>query len=70
MTVYLRWLIARVLVILPWLLLLAAITIFLKPNSESLHISAQHFGVSLIALAVLGLFFVVWVLWRSLEISG
>src|SRR5947209_3516318 len=36
MTVYLRWLIACVLVMLRWLLLLGPITIFLKPHSGSL----------------------------------
>jgi predicted acylesterase/phospholipase RssA len=80
--VYLRWLITSVfLVILPWLLYLAAITIFLKPNTERLHISlhgtilteafnAEHFGASLIALWTIGLLLLVWALWRSLEISG
>ena len=79
--IYLRWLTASLLLILPWLLVLAAITIFLKPDSESLHISlsgttlpeafsAAHFGVSLIVLYLFGLLLLVWVLWRSLEISG
>src|SRR5262245_45354221 len=75
--IYLRWLTASVLLILPWLLLLAAITIFFKPDSESLHISltgtmlpegfsADYFGVSLITLYVFGLLLLTWVLWRSL----
>src|SRR5262245_31782386 len=72
--IYLRGLLANALLILPWLLVLAAITIFLKPDSESLHVSirgttlpfnADHFGAMLIALCVVGLFFVVWVLWRA-----
>ncbi len=79
--IYLRWLTASLLLILPWLLVLAAITIFFKPDSESLHISlsgttfpeafsADRFGVSLIVLNLFGLLLLVWVLWRSLEISG
>jgi predicted acylesterase/phospholipase RssA len=77
--IYLRGLLANGLLVLPWLLFFAAVTIFLKPNSESLHISgtilpealnAQHFGASVIALCVFGLLLLVWALWRSLEISG
>jgi hypothetical protein len=58
-----------------WLLLAAAITIFLKPDSESLHISmggatmpetfnANHFEASLMLLSLFGLFLLVWALWR------
>lgn len=79
--IYLRGLLANALLILPWLLVLAAITIFFKPDSESLHISptgailpeafnADHFGATLIALCLFGLLLLVWALWRSLEISG
>jgi hypothetical protein len=77
--IYLRWLIASLLLILPWLLFFAAITIFLFPDSESLHTlrgttlptsSADHFGATLIALCVFGLLLLVWTLWRSLVISG
>lgn len=79
--IYLRGLLANALLILPWLLVLAAITIFFKPDSESLHISltgdtlpdafnADHFGVSLIVLYLFVLLLLVWALWRSLEISG
>jgi hypothetical protein len=79
--IYLRGLLANVLLILPWLLVLAAITIFFKPDSESLHTSlsgtalpeafnADHFGATLIALCLSGLLLLVWALWRSLEISG
>jgi hypothetical protein len=79
--IYLRGLLANVLIILPWLLVLAAITIFFKPDSESLHISlsgttlpeafnADHFGATLIALYLSGLLLLVWALWRSLEMSG
>jgi Patatin-like phospholipase len=79
--IYLRGLLANALLILPWLLVLAAITIFFKPDSESLHASltgttlpepfnADHFGVSLILLYLFLLLLLVWALWRSLEISG
>ena len=79
--IYLRGLLANVLLILPWLLVFAAITIFFKPDSESLHISlsgttlpeafnADHFGASLIVLCLFGLLLLVWAIWRSLEISG
>src|SRR5882724_1248298 len=79
--IYLRGLLANALLILPWLLVVAAITIFLKPDSESLHVSirgttlpeafnAGHFGATLIALCVFGLLLLIWGLWRSLEISG
>jgi Patatin-like phospholipase len=79
--IYLRGLLANVLLVLPWLLVFAAITIFFKPDSESLHISlsgttlpeafnADHFGASLIVLCLFGLLLLVWALWRSLEISG
>ena len=77
--IYLRGLLANALLILPWLLVVAAITIFLKPDSESLHVSirgttlpfnADHFGATLIALCVFGLLLLIWGLWRSLEISG
>ena len=79
--IYLRGLLANGLLVVPWLLFFAAITIFLKPNTERLHISlhgtilpeafnAGHFGASLIALCAFTLLLLVWALWRSLEISG
>jgi hypothetical protein len=77
--IYLRWLIASLLLILPWLLFFAAITIFLFPDSESLHTlrgttlptsSADHFGGTLTALYVFVLLLLVWALWRSLLVSG
>src|SRR5215475_4359733 len=75
--IYLRGLLANALLILPWLLVLAAITIFFKPDSESLHgttlpeaFNADHFGATLIVLCVFGLLLLIWELWRSLEISG
>ncbi|HEX4828361.1 MAG TPA: cell division protein, partial [Xanthobacteraceae bacterium] len=78
--IYLRGLLANALLILPWLLVLAAITIFFKPDSESLHVSirgtfpaafnADHFGATLIALCVFGLLLLIWGLWRSLDITS
>jgi patatin-like phospholipase len=79
--IYLRGLLANALLILPWLLVVAAITIFLKPDSESLHVSirvtilpeafnADHFGVTLIALCVFGLLLLIWGLWRSLDVTS
>jgi hypothetical protein len=69
--IYLRGLLANGLLILPWLLFAAAITIFVKPTSESLHVARLgHFGVTLIVLCVFGCLLLAWGLWRSLEISG
>src|SRR5215813_2857143 len=78
--IYLRGLLANALLILPWLLVLAAITIFFKPDSESLHVSIRgtflaafnvdHFGATLIALCVFGLLLLIWGLWRSLDITS
>src|SRR5262249_10699423 len=79
--IYLRGLLANALLIVPWLVVLAAITIFLKPDSESLHVSirgitlpeafnADHFGATLILLYVFGLLLLIWGLGRPLEISG
>jgi predicted acylesterase/phospholipase RssA len=48
MAIYLRGLLANALLILPWLLLAAAVTIFVKPTSESLHVARfGQFGVTL-----------------------
>jgi hypothetical protein len=79
--IYLRGLLANGLLILPWLLVAAAITIFFKPDSESLHVSirgstlpeafsADHFGATLIALYVFVVLLLIWGLWRSLRVSG
>jgi hypothetical protein len=79
--IYLRGLVANALLVVPWLLLAAAITIFLNPNSDSLHVSihginlteafnSDYFGGTLIALYLFGLLLLVWALWRSLEVSG
>jgi hypothetical protein len=64
--------------ILPWLLLAAATTIFLKPNSESLHMrgttlpeayNAQHFGASLIVFFIFVLWWLTYGLWRTLQVG-
>src|SRR6266545_4815800 len=80
--IYLRGLLANGLLILPWLLLAAAITIFSKPDADSLHVSSffgqdlpeafsvEHFGLTLIVLYAFGLLLLTWALWRSLEHSG
>jgi hypothetical protein len=69
--IYLRGLLANGLLILPWLLLAAAITIFVKPTSESLHVARLgHFGVTLMALGLFAFLLLAWGLWRSLEFSG
>jgi hypothetical protein len=67
--IYLRGLLANGLLILPWLLLAAAITIFINPTSESLHV-VGHFGVTLILLCVFAGLLLTWGLWRSLDFSG
>jgi hypothetical protein len=78
--IYLRGLLANGLLIVPWLLLAAAITILLKPTSESLHVSslshfpeafsAGHFSVTLVGLCIFVLLLLTWGLWRSLQLSG
>jgi predicted acylesterase/phospholipase RssA len=67
--IYLRGLLANALLILPWLLLAAAITIFFKPTRGSLNVT-PHFGVTLIVLGAFACLLLAWGLWRSLEISG
>ena len=69
--IYLRGLLANALFILPWLLLAAAITIFVNPTSATLQgLRFSYFGITLIVLAVFGGLLLTWALWRSLEISG
>jgi predicted acylesterase/phospholipase RssA len=70
-SIFLRGLLANALLILPWLLLAAAVTIFFKPTSDSLHVArVGYFGITLIALCVLGGVLLAWGLWRSLDITG
>ena len=62
--VYLRGLMANVvLLLLPYLLIFAALTIWLKPDSEAL--AQTNFSITLIVLSVFVGLFVFWALWRS-----
>jgi hypothetical protein len=75
--VYLRGIVANVLLLLPWLLLAAALTILLKPNVDALTrssvagyllplpVSVGHFGVALTALLLFVILLAAWALWRS-----
>jgi hypothetical protein len=77
--IYLRGLLANGLLILPWLLFAAAITIFAKPTSDSLHSSLDHvpeafasdyFSLTLITVCIFGILLLTWGIWRSLQMSG
>ena len=82
MAIYLRGLFANGLLILPWLLLAAAITIFVKPTTADLAnarflgrfvpeaFATGHFRLTLIFLCFFGGLLLAWALWRSFEISG
>jgi hypothetical protein len=75
--VYLRGILANVVLLLPWLLLTAAVTIWLKPNVESLTrpsvaghllrlpVSIGHFCLTLNALLAFVILLALWALWRS-----
>ena len=70
-SIFIRGLLANALLILPWLLLAAAVTIFIKPTSDSLHVpGVSYFSITLIALCVIGVVLLAWGLWRSLDITG
>ncbi len=66
--IYLRGLLANALLILPWLLLAAAITIFFKWDTARL--GENHFFGSVSASAAFLSLLLLWGLWRSQEISG
>ena len=80
--IYLRGLLANALLLLPWLLFAAAITIFIKPTTDDLHqprflgryvpeaLAAGQFSLTLILLYLFVLLLLAWGLWRSLEMSG
>src|SRR6478735_9140393 len=80
--IYLRGLLANALLLLPWLLFAAAITIFIKPTTDDLHqprflgryvpevLAAGQFSLTLILLYLFVLLLLAWGLWRSLEVSG
>jgi hypothetical protein len=75
--IYLRGLAANVLLVLPWLLLAAALTVFIHPNREDLQsglpldfwpyrqLAPKFFHVSLALALLFPLLLMGWALWRS-----
>lgn len=75
--VYLRGLMANVVLLLPWLLLMAAYTVYSNPDvdhlttadiagySFHLPVTLRHFGLTVNALLGLVILFAAWALWRS-----
>jgi hypothetical protein len=75
--VYLRGLAANVVILLPWLLLAAAFTVYSNPNVEALTkanfagvlvdlpISIAHFGLTLNGILAFAILLALWALWRS-----
>ncbi len=71
--VYLRGILANVVLLLPWLLLAAAVTIGLKPDTKALDrsnvdhlpIPLDHFGLALNALLAFAILLALWAIWRS-----
>jgi Patatin-like phospholipase len=70
--VYLRGIVANVVLLLPCLLLAAALTILVKPKVDALPGTSEggffllgHFGWALTALLVFVSFLALWALWRS-----
>jgi hypothetical protein len=66
--VYLRGIMANVVLLLPWLLLAAAATIGLYPDSNllgDLPISIHDFGAAFEALLAFAILLALWALWRS-----
>jgi Patatin-like phospholipase len=61
--VYLRGIFANVVLLLPWLLLAAALTICLYPDAGGL--AANNFRSTLVALLVFVVLLALWALWRS-----
>jgi predicted acylesterase/phospholipase RssA len=80
--IYLRGVVANLLLVLPILLLAAIVTIVLKPTVDSLDrptvahkkisllVDVGHFGLTVDAIALLVVFLAVWAIWRSLNVSG
>jgi hypothetical protein len=76
--VYLRGLVANAVLLLPWLLLAAAFTIWSNPNVNALSetnvagllvrlpIKVSHFGLTLNAILAFVLLLALWALWRSM----
>jgi hypothetical protein len=75
--VYLRGIFANVVLLLPWLVLAAAFTIWANPNSTALEqtkigdylvhlpIPVHHFGLTLYSLLAFVILLASWALWRS-----
>lgn len=75
--VYLRGIVANVILLLPWLLLSAAFTVWSYPNVGALTktnvagylvhlpISVHHFGLALNAVLAFVILLALWALWRS-----
>jgi predicted acylesterase/phospholipase RssA len=80
--IYLRGLLANALLLLPWLLFAAAITIFIKPTTADLQhprflgryvpeaLAAGEFSLTYTILYLFVLLFLAWGLWRSQRKSG
>ena len=77
--IYLRGLAANVLLVVPWLIFIAALTIWWKPSRSTLKdyrlfwfelpdfTNSGFFNVSGLVLTVLGVMLVGWALWRSVK---
>jgi hypothetical protein len=63
--VYLRGILANVVLLLPWLLLTAAFTIWWIGNAKTLTRTGAAFGLTFDALLALVIFLALWALWRS-----
>jgi hypothetical protein len=66
LVVYLRGLVANAVLLLPWLLLAAAYTIWSNPSVQALtETNASHFGLAIDGLFVFVTLLLLWALWRS-----
>jgi hypothetical protein len=63
--VYLRGIVANILLLLPYLLIAAALTVWWIGSTEKLSERAATFGLTLDAVLVVAIFLAVWGLWRS-----
>jgi hypothetical protein len=63
--VYLRGIFANVVLLLPWLLLAAALTIWWIGNAKAVTGTGAAFGLTLDALLAFVIFLALWSLWRS-----
>ncbi|MBR0697989.1 patatin-like phospholipase family protein [Bradyrhizobium lablabi] len=73
--IYLRGLLANVVLVMPWLLLEAAVTIALYPDQAALPpigvrgVTAYDFKFLLGALSIVGVLLASWALWRSMPLG-